>query len=66
MEKLGGWEREKGSNAGPKLPLRFTAEVDVDSFTKWLSHDLQAQTVLCARQAVVRARESQLCVEECC
>lgn len=53
-EKSGGQEREKGSDASqnPPLPrtppLRFTAEVDADSFTKWLSHDLQAQTVCCA------------------
>lgn len=44
------WEagKEKGSEAGQKLPLRLTAEVDVDSFTKWPSHDVQAQTVCCA------------------
>lgn len=36
----------------------------MDSYTKWPSHDLEAQTMCCAQQALSSARESQLCVEE--
>lgn len=65
--KLEGWEREikavRQAKNSPPPSLIFTAEVDVDSFSKWPSHDLQAQTVCCARQADCTATESQLCVE---
>lgn len=47
--RQGSWkgerEREKSSEASQNSPLRFAAEVNVDSFTKWPSDDLQAQTV---------------------
>lgn len=42
LEAVG--EEEKGAAGQAK---KLTAEVDGDSFTKWLSHDLQAQTVCC-------------------
>lgn len=54
----GGREREKSSEASQNSPLTFAAEVDVDSFTKWPSDDLQAQAVrralgrLCSGQRI--------------